>query len=226
MLTFKPLPIMTILALAALAVLLSLGRWQYERYHLKLAAAATPPAEMTLSAYEPIPDGLQLVYGVREGEPGWRVFAPVRDGDSVVFVDSDFVPGPALPDWRDIRYPRALSFDTPIRGASVRPEQPGPFTPPPRPLERIWYDVDLNAMARTAGLGQVADYYIAAPYVAPDGRAAENPFARTANLDPLPPERHLGYAITWWGLALMLMGVYFAYHISVGRLRLKPQEAE
>jgi surfeit locus 1 family protein len=224
--SFRPLPILTLLALIALAVLVALGRWQWERYDEKVAAAATPPAEMTLSDYSPLPQGVQLVYGVRDGEPGWRVFAPVRDGSTAVFVDSDFIPGAATPDFRDVRYPAALSFDVPIVGASVRPGEPGPFTPPPRPLDRIWYDVDLQAMARTAGLGAVADFYIAAPYVAADGRAAPNPFALVAGIDPLPPERHLGYAITWWGLAVMLVGVYLAYHISVGRLRLVPPEAD
>ena len=225
MIRFRPLPVMSLLAIAALAILITLGRWQWERYHEKLRLAATPPAEMTLSAYAPLPQGIQLVYGVRDGEPGWRVFAPVKDGDTVVFVDSDFVAGPAEPRWRDIRYPASLSYDTPIHGASIRPGGPGPLTFAPKPAARIWYAVDLKAMARTAGLGEAADYFIAAPYVGADGRVAANPFARNAGLDPLPPERHLGYAITWWGLAVILIGVYFAYHISVGRLRLKPQEA-
>ncbi len=224
MIRFRPLPIMTVLALVALAVLLALGRWQLARYDAKIAAAATPPAETTLSSYAPLPDGLQLVYGVRDGAPGWRVFAPVRDGDSVVFIDSDFIPGPEEPHWRDVRYPAALSYATPIRGASVRPGPPAALTAPPRPEDHIWYDIDLTAMARTSALGQVANYYIAAPYVGADGRARDNPFARV--LDPLPPERHMGYAITWFGLAAMLIGVYFAYHISVGRLGFKRPEPE
>jgi len=29
---------------------------------------------------------------------------------------------------------------------------------------------------------------------------------------------HLQYAITWFGLAAVLLGVYIAYHISRGRL--------
>lgn len=218
---------MTLFAILALATLITLGRWQWERYETKRAEAARPPAEMTLSSYEPLPQGVQLVYGVREGEAGWRVFAPVKDGDTVVFVDSAFLPGINPPNWRDVPYPASLSYDAPVRGASLRPsERAGPFATPPEPARRVWYYVDLPAMARAAGLGQAADYFIAAPYVGPDGRARPNPFSNMPGLDPLPPERHLGYAITWWGLAVMLIGVYVAYHISVGRLRLKPQEAE
>jgi surfeit locus 1 family protein len=68
----------------------------------------------------------------------------------------------------------------------------------------------------------VADYYLAADYVGEDGRAIANPFARMADADPLPPERHLGYAITWWGLAATLACIYFFYHASIGRLRFGP----
>jgi cytochrome oxidase assembly protein ShyY1 len=73
-------------------------------------------------------------------------------------------------------------------------------------------------MGRNAGVENVADYYIAAPYVGADGRAVANPFALAPGADPLPPERHLGYALTWYGLAVVLLAVYFAFHVSVGRL--------
>ena len=29
---------------------------------------------------------------------------------------------------------------------------------------------------------------------------------------------HLNYALTWFGVALSLIGVYIAYHVSAGRL--------
>ena len=50
-------------------------------------------------------------------------------------------------------------------------------------------------------------------------RTAENPYATLTGRDPLPPERHFGYALTWWGMALGLIGVYIAFHRSQGRLR-------
>jgi len=33
--------------------------------------------------------------------------------------------------------------------------------------------------------------------------------------------QHLSYAITWYGLALSLLFVYFSYHVSSGRLGVK-----
>ena len=77
-------------------------------------------------------------------------------------------------------------------------------------------------MGRNGGLENVADYYITSSYVGPDGRAVSNPFALAPGADVLPPARHLGYAITWYGLALVLLAIYFAYHSSVGRLSFRP----
>jgi surfeit locus 1 family protein len=33
--------------------------------------------------------------------------------------------------------------------------------------------------------------------------------------------QHLSYAVTWFGLALGLLGVWFTYHISKGRIAFK-----
>lgn len=224
MIRFRPLLVMTLFSVVALVILIGLGRWQWDRYQQKLAAADEPVAEMTIAAYQPIPDSLQFVHGVRPDthESGWRVFAPVGYGDTTVFVDADFIAEVNPPAPEEVRFPAALRAGAPITGASIRPEPPGPFTPAPRPLQRAWFAVDLAAMGRNGGLENVADYYIAAAYVGADGRATSNPFATAPGVDPMPPARHLGYALTWYGLALVLVAIYFAYHISVGRLSIRP----
>ena len=228
MVNFRPLPFMTAFALATLGFLLLAGRWQWERYETKKAQIGAPMAEQTLEDYEPIPDGIQLVYSIaRGGEAGWRVFAPVRTGEEVVFVDAAFLPSPPAevtkPNWEDVPFPASLRYNAPIVGAPIRPSPPAAFSEPSHPLERLWAHVELQAMGRAAGLENVANYYLAIPYVAEDGRARPNPFARANGADPLPPERHLGYSITWYGLAAVLIGLYFAYHINVGRLRFSPR---
>ena len=108
----------------------------------------------------------------------------------------------------------------PITGVSLEPRPPGPFAPAPRPHRRLWFATDLAAMGRNAGLEAVANTYVAASYTGPDGRAVANPFAHGG--DQLPPARHLGYSITWYGLAIVLLAIYFAYHASVGRLSFAP----
>jgi surfeit locus 1 family protein len=224
MIRFRPLPLMTLLTMAALVALIVLGRWQWDKYVQKSRAAHEPVAQMTISSYQPVLDGIQFVNGVRPDthEEGWRVFAPVQYGATTVFVDSDFIAQIQVPRSDEVRFPAALRVGAPITGASIRPEPPGPFAPPPRPLQRLWFVADLGAMGRNAGLRNVADYYIAGAYVGADGRATPNPFARARGADALPPARHLGYALTWYGLALVMIVIYFAYHVSAGRLSLRP----
>lgn len=219
MIQFRPLLFMTVFSLLGLLGLLAAGYWQWERYATKLAAAGEPLPEITIVSHHPVLDGVQFVFGVRQDtkEQGWRVFAPVQDGEAVVFVDADFIPGQQAPKPDEVRFPASLGSDAPITGAAIRPRPPGPMTAGPRPLQRLWFAIDLPAMGRNAGLDNVADYYLAATYVGADGRATPNPFALAPGADTLPPARHLGYALTWWGLALVLIVIYFAYHRSVGR---------
>lgn len=222
MIRFRPLPVMSVLAIISLAILITLGRWQWERFEQKTEAAAAPVAEMTIAGYQPIDSGVQFVFGFRTDtrEAGWRVFTPVQDGDTAIFVDADFIPRVEVsaPNASEVRVPAQLRLGAPITGASIRPGQAGFFAAPPRPLERLWHNVDLKAMGRNAGLEKVADYYLAVGYLGADGRAHPNPFARAPGADDLPPARHLGYALTWYGLAVVMLAIYFAYHLNTGRL--------
>ncbi len=233
MIRFRPLLLLSVLSIAALVVLVSLGRWQWSRYLCKRAAAAEPPVELTIVDYQPMTEGLQFVHGFRSDtrEDGWRVFAPVRTGAVSIFVDADFFPGARAPLPSEVRFPASLRSGAPITGVSVSPNAPGRcggrggaglgglLALAPQPLERKWYQVDLPAMGRNAGLGEVSDAYVAAAYVGADGRATPNPFGGAF---ARPAAQHLGYAITWYGLAIVLLVVYFSYHVSVGRLSLAP----
>src|SRR5262245_46021450 len=109
--SFRPLPIMTLFTIASAVVLALLGWWQWGRYQEKLALADAPVAHMTIESHLPIEEGLQLVYGVVGGEPGWRLFAPVRLGETNLFVDAAFIPGVDPPDWRTLRFPATLTVD-------------------------------------------------------------------------------------------------------------------
>jgi surfeit locus 1 family protein len=220
MLRFRPLPMLTLMTLAALVVLIMFGRWQWDKYQAETHAEQDPPLEVTLSDYQPIAEGIQLVYGAMDGVPGWRVLTPVQSGGRIIFVDAAHVTGVDAPDWRTQRVPGSLSHGVAVTGIAVSPAAAGAFANAPEPALRVWYAIDLTAMAQAAGLsGEVAvDEYIALPYVGEDGRPRPNPFV-LGRMDSTPPAQHLGYAITWWGLALVLMGVYFAYHASAGRLR-------
>lgn len=214
----RPLPVMTAFVVAAFALMIVLGVWQWGRYQDKRLLAVAPVDEVALSPFTPVNNAVQIVYGARDGAPGWRVFTPVRYGDAVVFVDVAHVPGAAPPDWRTIEPPPGLAEARAVTGIPVTPRAHSAFAAKGNPETHVWYQVDLPAMAAASGLGAVAPYYVAMPYVTAAGHAEPNPFAGAAARDPLPPERHLGYAITWWGLAAALVGVYLAFHARAGRL--------
>ncbi|MDX2233657.1 MAG: SURF1 family protein [Hyphomonadaceae bacterium] len=218
----NPLPVMTILSIAAFLILILLGHWQWRRYEDRRLLAEAPPATAVLEPFEAVPEGLQLVFGARDGAPGWRVFEPVRYGERTVFVDCDYVPGAAPPDWRTLEPCRALAGARAVSGVIVRPKGASAFTARSDPAARLWYAADLPGMAAAAGLPDPETYYVAIPYVGPTGEATPNPFAAGAlGAEPLPPARHLGYALTWWGLAGALVGVYLAFHARQGRLTIR-----
>jgi surfeit locus 1 family protein len=221
---FRPLPILTLLSLAALALLVMLGNWQYQRFGEKRLAKAEAPAQTSLGpiaggAGEPV-----LIYGVRNGVAGWRVLAPVSVGEGAntetVLVDSAFLEGVAPPPRGERRVPGALAAGVALPGAWTAAPDATVFSPPPDPAARLAYGLDAEALA-AFGLTGVRSEIFATPYVGLDGRPEPNPFANPAAADPLPPERHLGYAWTWWGLAASLLAIYLVYHHRVGRLRFK-----
>ncbi len=86
--------------------------------------------------------------------------------------------------------------------------RPGQFASGNDPDTNQWYIFDRNMMARALGTDpdQVLDRWARADLGLP------------ASLAQTPPARHLGYALTWFGLAAALIGVYLALHIARGRL--------
>ena len=227
MIRFRPLIVMTIFAFIALVFLviarpLAVGEVRTEG----LPPPNEPVAEMTIASYQPVPDAIQFVHGVRPDtrEQGWRVFAPVQYGDTTVFVDADFIPEITPPDAeRSARAGAACASARQSAAPRCALKPPAPLTLSNRNrCAGLWFAIDLDAMGRNGGLANVADYYIASSYVGADGRATPNPFAAAPGADALPPARHLGYALTWYGLALVLIVIYFAYHASVGRFSLRP----
>jgi surfeit locus 1 family protein len=199
---FNPLPWLSLAAAGALVVLILLGNWQWSRFEQK--RAAPPPQQVELQAQLDLPRAV-YVHAILDGVAGWRVFAPLQSHEGAM-ADVGFVPGLEPP----ARAPAELAADAPsLRGAWVTPRKPGPFAPAPDLVKRAFYGIDLAAMARAAGLAQTPQRYLAAAY-----GQGPNPFLRTGTA----PERHLGYALTWWGLAAGLVAVYLGLHVTQRRL--------
>jgi len=143
--------------------------------------------------------------------PGYHVVTPLRLADgSAVFVNRGYVPQ----DLEDPARRQAGQLDGEIQivGLVRRPETAGLFTPANDAAKNIWYWRDLGAMA-AAALG-------------PEKRLV-HPFLIEAEADPKLagdwpkggvtrlelPNRHLEYALTWYGLAAALLAVFAAFAI-------------
>jgi surfeit locus 1 family protein len=211
MLRFRPLPFLSLFSAIALVVLVLLGNWQWARFQQKTAAAHAPLQEISMTVEGPPRGPVHFLYGVLEGRAGWRIIAPYPVGDDrVLLADVGFLPGLEPPARTGVQAP-ALAPGASLAGAAIAPRKPSPFAAAPDPDRGLWYDVDLSAMARAAGYTRAEPYLLAAHY-----SGQPNPFAHL--VDPLPPERHVGYAITWWGLAAALLVIYALFHVRRGRL--------
>jgi surfeit locus 1 family protein len=134
--------------------------------------------------------------------PGYWVFAPVRlAGGSVVLVNRGFVP----PDRKD---PAQRSEGTPhgivdVVGVMRWSEARGAFTPADDPKKNIWFLRDSKSIADFKKWATAAPFYIDQEEPVPAGG-----WPKPGKLEVRLPDDHLQYAITWFGLALALAGVY------------------
>jgi surfeit locus 1 family protein len=221
-----------IVIVAALGVLIALGTWQLERKAWKEELIATlasrlsaPPAHLParerwqrLDAAKDeftrvefpatfVPGEEAFVYSSGSGlrpdvkEPGYWVFSPARlSGGSLVVVNRGFVPeGRQDARTRPDGEPEGV---VDIVGVMRWPEPRGTFTPNDEPTKNLWFVRDPATMAKAKSWGTIAPFYIdqEAPAV-PGGLPRVGPLK--VNL----PNNHLQYAVTWYGLAAVLVVV-------------------
>lgn len=224
-------------AFAALLVLIALGTWQVERLAWKedlLATidariAAEPRSVDTVLAqwnesgdveYVPMratgtfEDGEALFYATDRGTVGWQVLAPLRLADGrAVIVNRGFVPD----GFRDpATRPPAPDGMIEVTGLARNPlfEKPG-VAPGNTATEFFWKDYD--AIRDRLGLSSSETL----PFLLDAGLPGER-----YPLDTLPvpgqtivalSNNHFGYAVTWYGIAVALVGVVSV--LAFGRAR-------
>lgn len=223
-------------AVLAFAVLVALGTWQIERKSWKdgLIAALTerlaaPPSALPAPETWPNLDQAgdeyrrvkfsatfdhgkeSLVYGAASAfRPdvsgvGFWVFTPARLADgSFVIVNRGFVPqGRQDPTSRTAG---ETAGPVEIVGAMRWPEPRSWFSPHDDPLHNLWFVRDPKTIADAKGLRPVAPFYVEQESPAPPGGLPQ-PGKLVVRLR----NAHLGYAVTWYGLALVLVVVFAAW---------------
>ena len=118
----------------------------------------------------------------------------MSDG-SVVVVNRGFTP---LADAKTLPN-RANPGIVEVTGAMRWPEASHWFTPKANPAENLWFVRDPAPIAAAKGWGPVAPFYVEQELPVPP---ADGP--SPASSCPSLPDNHLQYAVTWYGLALVL----------------------
>ena len=228
---FQPMPILTGFTLVSLVILIILGSWQWARFEEKRGREVAPPPvfeEMTLYRVAEAQE-TQEVYGLYRGQSVWRRYVPVSlekggPASGVMLLDMVVSVDPVRENVSRREGFRANFIALPPE------EKRGAFTGKDDPEAGRWFVVSASAMLERWGISDRSEtlqrFEPETIYgIDLDGRftgsrifEAGNPWADPKLADDLPPVRHLGYAITWWGLALALIGVYIAYHVSRDRL--------
>jgi surfeit locus 1 family protein len=221
--TFKPYPVLTLLTAISVVILIMFGNWQWGRFTSKKSAIAAEPEWVTLSGTL-VPGTTRQVYGLANGKSVWRDVMLVELDDGAVFVPQTLHIAIDPPAASAIGAPQFYS----ARGLWHDGKTRGAFAATDKPEAGLFYTFDPPAMAASlpeAYAGRVdARIFEPETLLRTDGPAPQpvaNPFVRPELEDRLPPERHFGYALTWWGLAIGLVCVYFALHHQRGRLRLR-----
>lgn len=230
--------IMTVLMLIALAVLVSLGNWQKERLEWKEGLLSKIQSRMVAEpialealeqkfkagddiAYIPVTmrgefmhDKEQHYFATYNGASGYFVYTPLKlEGrEEVLFTNRGFVPF-------DLKEPssRPLGQITGIGSfqgvARVAPTEKPSSVVPNNDLEKnIYYWKDISNMSAQSGFKMTVNVL---PFFVDLDNAANPggfPIGGVTRVDL--PNNHLQYMVTWYGIALTLLGVYVAYIIQ------------
>jgi surfeit locus 1 family protein len=225
---FRPGLWPTLAVLVGLIALLGLGTWQIERLQWKegliaqrQARLAAPPEPLPLRAEDwrswefrrvqvsgAFRHDLEQLFGAsaNDGQLGHHVLTPlVRADGAAVLIDRGWVPA-------DKAHPaarRESQIGGPVEVTGIaRFRADGDaswFTPDNQPRARLWFRYDLPALEEALGLELV-------PVVVEADASA--------NVGDLPiggrtrvelPNNHLQYALTWYGLAAVLVAMYLAF---------------
>jgi surfeit locus 1 family protein len=229
-------------AVLAFAVLVALGTWQIHRKAWKEDLIATlterlaaPPAALPAPSRWPRLDRESdecrrvrfsatfdhskeaLVYAAASAfRPdvtgrGYWIFTPARLADGAfVIVNRGFVPD----DRKDAvsRADGQITGPVEIVGALRWPEARNWFSPADDPAHNLWFVRDPLAMAAAKGVSPAAPFYVEQESPVPPGG-----WPQPGKLIVQLRNEHLQYAVTWYGLALVLVVVFAVWALKSSR---------
>ncbi len=214
---------LTIVSALAFALLCGLGVWQVQRMQWKNeliaaaeAAASRPPVPLPSGRRVDLPEFQKVILDcdfrhavyrqvelqtIHDGVPGVRLISECEGRlVDLGFIAETVSARPSQPQFRAMRpsgtYPKVIAQvrDTPAPNALALPPENGRF-----------FARDNRGIAEALGLQ--------GPAPTQTLYALTSPFAGFGALQPSAPpaafsNNHLGYALTWFGLALALAGFY------------------
>jgi surfeit locus 1 family protein len=206
----------------AVSILIGLGIWQIKRLHWKQGLlaqidAAEQASPVELAATTPPLFTRVVVHGVLRGDRIALYGAEVRGahlgaqaievldrvGAKPVLVDLGWVPA-------DHFRPAPASGPRDITGYVRLPETPN-FLSAPDDVEGLrFYTLNPATIGAALGAPDAAPFTLVAlknPLAVPLPAGAPEP----ADSLPRPPNNHLQYALTWFGLAAALLGVFASW---------------
>lgn len=216
---FRPTVSGVVACVAGLALLCGLGIWQVMRYHerqaqweafargtdrlIELPRASTPPERYShvrvrgryLAERQVLLDNM-----AHDGESGYRVLTPLeRVGAETVLVDRGWVPRRSSGRLPDLTPPPdevtvlGRADRLPGRGVNLT-DHPGPEWP------KLMSYPTIDAVERVLGRPLYPEIVLLDP-------AEPGGFVRDWQPPGLPPAQHLGYAITWFSCAVVLLAL-------------------
>jgi len=218
---------------------LGLGTWQVERLQWKEGLIAERTAQLSappLLLPERIQPGdpaldfrhvrlegrfrhereLYLAARSLRGNTGWDVITPLERPDgSTVLVDRGWVPPESKPP--SMRAAGQIAGPVTIEGVARTRFHKGYFQPDNEPDKNVWFWIDLDAMAKWAGIAALPVLVQSDAVDLPGGL----PKGGQIRVDLI--NNHLSYIVTWYSAALAIAVIYVLWHRGREREKAKAE---
>ena len=237
---FKPVFWPTVFFIFSIIILISLGTWQIKRliwknnlisFYLKqstnniihLHKENLVPEEIEYRKVNAIGKfinnkEIHITGKTYEGNAGFHVVTPfLMKNGNYVLVNRGWV----SENYKEANNRRFSLIDeeTSIIGIARYPQKKGYFVPLNEPENGFWFTIkpiEIKKFLKIEKEAFITSFYVDALR---QGEKINLPIGIKGKINVR--NQHLSYAITWYSLAIVLMIIYFSYHYSEGKLRIR-----